>query len=204
MLTTGGVVSTYSALAATVKNPQDTAGAGTIVMQETNSSGSTTSACTSSDGSSNAVTCSTFDKYGGASLQPGGSSSPTTIRIYNTGTIEATAFTLASGTCDLSSNPLGAAGNVCSSLLVSATCTRYSSGSSTGSTGIFADGATLTTIASTTVDLKAKGCSPSPGSAGGTTYTSIAFTVTLSSSAGTEVQGQSAKQQLVWTFTSGS
>ena len=196
-----GAVGTYAAFTAGIKNSADVVGTGDLYMQETDSGGPSSQECTSFDGPGNVLTCSKFNKYGGGALQPGTGTSTSTIRIYNLGTLAPVSFSLTPGACSVTSNPLGTAGNVCDRLLITAMCSRTTNGSAAGSSSLFGSGATLTSIASTAVDLKAsRSCTPASTTWGGNSWTQFTFTVSLDPAAGTEVQGQVAKQQLVWQF----
>jgi hypothetical protein len=193
-----GATGTFSAFTATIQNTTDTAAAASILMQETDAVGTTTTACKSTDNNTgNSSTCATFDKYGGAAtpLTPGGAH-VTTVRIYDTGSMDPSAFTLGPGACTSSGGTTGATGNICSTLTLTLTCTLSTAGASAISVY---SGATLTSIGSTTKDLKALGCLPTKNSG---TYASLQFTVSLPTGADNTVQGQMASQPLTWQFTS--
>lgn len=204
-----GATGTFSALTATVTNTNDTAGTGTIVMQETDGNSTQTGSCRSDSGSGNSTTCAAFNKYGGStSLLPGSGTSTSTIRIFNVGTLPARQFTITPLTCSVpaANNPAGTTGNICDYLTLTLTCTVTSAGSSAAAVQVY-DGtksaASLSKIAANgALDLRtAKACTPPPGPAGGNSYTTFNFSVTLDSSAGNDIQGQTATQQIQWQFT---
>lgn len=192
-----GATGTFSAFTATVTNDTNTAGAGTLVMKETDSSGTTATGCTSTDGTANSSTCSAYNKYGGAALLPGATSPTTTVRISNTGTTDATAFTLTPGTCTKTGGITGATGNICSSLKLTLVCTPFTGGVA-GTAYTAYNLQTLTAIAAAAKDLRTPGCLPPKG---GVNSVSMAFSVTLDANADNTVQGQTASQPLVWQFT---
>lgn len=203
-VTSAGVATTYGAITATVVNTGNSVGTGTLALQETDSSGTATTACTSSDGGSgNSTTCTRFDKLGGGTLAPGDSSPAVVIRLYDIGTLPASAFTASPGSCTVTSNPMGGTGSACDALTLSATCTRYSRGAQMNSSTL-ASNVALSAIANRSLDLKAQSCAPDPTTAGSSTYVEFRFTVSLSAAAGTEVQGQTVKQPIIWQLTAGS
>ncbi|MEJ2860734.1 hypothetical protein [Actinomycetospora flava] len=107
------MTNTFSAFVATITNTNDTAAAGSLILQE---SGATGAPCNSTDGggvSTNTSTCATFNKYGGSTtLVPSNATGTTnnvvtTVSFRNTGTLPATSFTMAFGAC---TQPAPAAG----------------------------------------------------------------------------------------------
>lgn len=180
---------TFSALSAAIQNTADTAGTGTLVMQESNSDGSVL--CTSTDGgsvSTNSATCATINKYGGNLAMVPGQNATTTLSIKNIGTVPASSFSLTGGACVQSNNGTsnGTATNLCDKVNVvikSGTTAIYSgtaTGLATGSTDIF-NKLSITTLA-----------------AGG----SIPLTVsaTIDASVGNTYQGLKISQPMTWTF----
>lgn len=205
-----GATGTFSALTAQINNTANSAGAGSIVMEETDSSGTQSGRCISTAGTSNVYSCTTFNKYGGSTtLKPGDSVNAAnypqmTIRIYNTGSVDASAFTLKPLGCT-HTNPNGTSGDVCAKLRVGLTCTVTTGGSSAAAVTVY-DGtlanSNLNQIAGTAVDLKtAKACTPAKTTSGGNSYTTFAFSVTLDPGADANVMGQVATQELDWQFT---
>ncbi len=187
------MTSSLAAFTASITNSINTAAAGTVIMQEQNSAGTTT--CLSTDGTGNNVTnnsatCSTINKYGGSTTMVPGQTVSTTVTIKNTGTAIVSGFTLAPGACTQSGNVTGSATDLCAKMgvvisqTVGGTTTTVSPASSTMTT--LATGGPLTLTAPV---------------AAGTTIT-YRFDVTLSASAGNTYQGLAVSQPLVWTFTS--
>jgi len=179
---------TFAALAASIQNSVNTAGTGTLVMEEKNSAGTVT--CTSTDGgsvSTNNATCATINKYGGSMAMTPGSTVSTDITIKNTGTTAASSFTVTGGACTQSANGTvnGTATDLCSKLNVvvkSGTTTIYS-GTAAGfatSTDILAKLATTNVAAGASIPIN--------------------ISVTLDSSAGNTYQGLKASQAITWAF----
>lgn len=193
------MTNTLSAFVASITNSNDTAAAGALVLQETGSSGST--ACNSTDGtgnsvSTNASTCTTFNKYGGSTVMVPSNAAgttnnvTTTVNFKNTGTATATAFTMAFGPCTQSNNGTlnGTATDFCAKLHVKV---------SSGATVVQAD-TVASSLANTTVNLPA---ALIPAASSGSTIP-FTFTVYLDSTAGNPYQGLAASQNITWTLSS--
>ena len=96
---------TLSAFTAQITNSTDTAATGSLVMQETGTTGGTGYTCTSTDATpaanninTNAATCATINKYSGSTtLTPGATPTVSTVVLKNTGTVAATTFTVTPG-----------------------------------------------------------------------------------------------------------
>lgn len=185
---------TLAAFTAAITNSNDTAAAGTLVMQEKNSDGTVT--CTSTDATpaanninTNASTCSSINKYGGSTTMVPGAAVTTAVKITNVGTVPANGFTLTPGTCVQGNNgPVnGNATDFCTKLTVTLKETIGTGPQST----VITDRPLATTGAITL------GAPIAPNVT--VTYT---FTVTLAASAGNTYQGLSASQPLTWQFTS--
>ena len=190
-----GATGTLSAFTASITNSSNTAATGSLVMKETDSSGSTI--CLSSSGTNNSNTsCGTIDKYGGTGtgLTPGGTPNITTIRMYNTGTSAVNAFQLAPGTCTKSGSGTG---DLCGQLQLTLTCAPVTGGTA-GTAVTLYNAVALNAL--TTKDIKAASatCVPPTSSSD---YTRFVFTVQLSSGADNTVQAQTVSQPLVWTYT---
>lgn len=193
-----GVTGTFSALTATVINSTNTAGTGSIVLTETDSTGSG-NVCASTSGTDNSYTCVTNNKYGGNLSMTPGQTVPTTVRIYSTGSMTPASFNLTPGACALT-NPNSNTGNICDSLKVSLTCTPYAAGSAGTAVTVYS-AQTLTQINTTGVkDLSA--CKPATSTAGSTTYAKLDFSIQLDTAAGNSVQNQRVTQPLTWQFSS--
>ncbi|MFC5141434.1 hypothetical protein ACFPK1_24570 [Actinomycetospora rhizophila] len=192
------MTNTFAAFVATITNTNDTAAAGSLILQETGPAGSTTAACTSTDGggvSTNSATCATYNKYGGSTtMVPSNATGTTnnvvtTVNFRNTGTLPATAFTMAFGPCTQPTAPVGAgsATDFCTKLHVKVT---------SGATVVQPD-TVASALAGTNVNLPAA-LVPTPGG----TAIPLTFTVYLDQSAGNTYQGLSASQPITWTLTS--
>jgi hypothetical protein len=174
------MTNTLSAFTASITNTTNTAGSGTLAMQETNSDGSII--CNSS--LTGTASCATINKYGGSTtLIPGAAAQTTTIKIKNTGSIAASTFTLTPSACTSTaqSGVTAGSGNLCQKLnvVIKANGTQVYSGTAAGLTAV----QNLTSVAP------------------GTTVT-ITFDVSIDTSADNTIQGLVASQPLTWTFTS--
>lgn len=178
---------TLGAFTASITNNANTAGTGTLTMQETNSDGSIV--CNSTDGGSvntNAANCSTINKYGGSlTMSPNGAPVSTTINIKNTGSEAASAFTLTPGACTQSNNGTvnGSATDFCSKLLVKIV---------SGGTTVY-NGTAAGLASGGVINLNA------PVAAGASVP--FTFTTSIDPTAGNTYQGLAASQPLTWTFS---
>ncbi|MGN6406662.1 hypothetical protein [Sinomonas sp.] len=181
----GSMSPAVAAFTASITNSANTAGSGTISLQE--SSGS--SVCSSTDGggiSTNSATCSTINKYGGDLAMLPGDSTATTVTLTNTGSASISAFTLTPGTCTQSANGSvsGRATDFCSKLqlqIVSGASTVFS-----GTADTFSSAPPISLV--------------TPLNAGDSQ--SYTFTVTLDSSADNTYQGLKASQPITWSASS--
>jgi len=180
---------TFSALAASIQNTVNTAGSGTLTMQEADSTGLVL--CNSTDGgsvSTNSATCATINNYGGNLNMVPGQTVTTTVTVKNTGTVPASAFSLAGGTCVQANNGSvnGTATDMCAKiqLLVKSGTTTIYTGTATG----FA-----------TANLNINSLIASPSVAPGTSVP-LSFAVTLDSAAGNTYQGLKVTQPMTLTF----
>ena len=113
------VSGTLSGFTASITNDTNTAGTGTLLMQESNGAGtvfcySNGVNANSAVGASNSNTCSTINKLGGdqtngLNLAPGLNSTTTTVKIKNAGSLAASQFTLTPSSCTQSNNTGNAA-----------------------------------------------------------------------------------------------
>ena len=189
------MTNTLSAFIATIVNTNDTAAAGSVVLQETNSDASTTCSSDSTNVSTNSSNCATINKYGGSTTMvptnAAGTSNlvTTTVNFKNTGSSAATAFTMGFGACAQSTNGAnnGTATDYCSKLHVKVM---------SGTTVIQAD-STAAAIASTTVTIPVAKI-PDVNSGSTVPFT---FTTYLDTSAGNTYQGLSASQPITWTLS---
>ncbi|KQO64298.1 hypothetical protein [Curtobacterium sp. Leaf261] len=181
---------TLSGFAASITNSSNSAGSGTVIMQEQNAGASVT--CLSTDGgsvSTNSATCSTINKFGGSTTMTPGNTVNTAITIKNTGTAAASTFTLTPGSsCTQSNNGSanGTATDVCAKMNLVIT---------SGSTTVFSG-----TLASFAGAAASAFTMPAAPAAGGSVP--FNFAVTLNSSAGNTYQGLAAAVPMTWTFTS--
>ena len=178
-----GMSPTFSAFTAQITNDTNNASAGTLIMEESTTVGSVTTTCKSTDGGSvitNAATCSTINKYGGANLAPGGTAT-TTVVIKNSGNLTPASFSLTPAGCTQTGTIAGSAADICTkmTLVLKQDSTQIYSGTLLA----FAPAAkTLTTVA--------------PGAT--STFT---FQITFGDiSLGNTYQGLTANQSLVWKF----
>lgn len=187
---------TFSAFTASITNNTNTASAGSLIMQETDSAGATT--CLSTSGTNNSyATCSTINKYGGVTnqLTPGGTPNVTTVRMYNTGTTAVNAFTLAPGTCTKTGSGTG---DLCGQALLTLTCAPVTGG--TVGTPVTLYSAVALNALGASKDIKAASATCVPPTSS-TNYVQFTFSVQLSNAADNTVQSQTVSQPLVWTYT---
>lgn len=171
------------AFQASITNNTNTAGVGTLAMQEDgkDSSGATAT-CKSGD---TTATCSTINKYGGKLTMIPGEKADTSITITNTGSITPSTFTLAPGTCIQSAVAGAAVTGSASDLCAHVTITVTQDGKTTvysGPAANFTGARALTVVA--------------PGAT-----STFAFTTTIDSSIDSNYEGLQISQPLVWTFT---
>lgn len=179
----------FSSVAAVISDLASGAGTGSLVMQESTSAGSLN--CSSLDGgsiSANASTCATISSFGGT-LVPGQTATET-ITLSNVGTVPASSFTLAAGSCGQAADgPVhGDAQDLCDRIRLSIT-----SGGSPIFDGTAAELSGRTLDVLTALDLSAF---PSGRSV------PIRVASTLDPRAGNDYQGLSVTQALQWTFAS--
>ena len=183
-----GMSPTFSAFTAQITNSTNTAGAGSLVMEEKNSAGTVT--CLSTDGgsvSTNSATCSTINKYGGDVAMYPGETVTTSITIKNVGLSDATTFMLTPGACVQSNN--GTVNGTATDL-----CTKVKLLIKSGSTTLYTGTAAAFTTAVNINTLLAQA-----SVAAGATVP-ISFAVTLDSTAGNTYQGLKVTQPLTWNF----
>ena len=181
---------TFAALSAAIQNSVDTAGAGTLIMEEKLG---TTTTCLSTDGNTvatNSATCSSINKYGGDLDMAPGKSKVVDITIKNAGSVPAASFSLQGGACAQSTNGTtnGGASDVCS---------KYNVVIKSGSTTIYTG--TAAGFASQNLNI-VQLLGNNPIAAGATVP--FTFTVTLDANAGNAYQGMKISQPMTWTFGS--
>ncbi|QHK19763.1 hypothetical protein GU243_08505 [Pseudarthrobacter psychrotolerans] len=181
---------TLSGFAASITNSANTAGSGTLVMQE-QSTGTAPVTCTSNSGAggvgTNTATCATINKFGGSTVLVPGNMVSTDITIKNIGTANAGTFALTPGAaCTQSNNGAvnGTATDLCAKLKVVITA---------GGTSIF--NGTAATLAG------APAISITPAPAAGVSVP-VNIKVTLDAAADNTYQGLAASLPLTWAFAS--
>ena len=197
------MTNTFSAFTAAITNTNDTAAAGTLILQESNPAGvilcnsndTTGTGNTANSINTNSANCASFNKYGGSTVMVPSATGATptntvstTVTFKNTGTAAATAFTLAGGTCTQVNNGAinGSANDFCGKLRVVVT---------SGATAVYAG--TAAALATATVTIPTALIPVAGGPA-----VPFTFQVYLDSTAGNTYQGLGATQPLVWTLTS--
>ena len=179
-----GMTPTFSAFTAQILNDTNTAGSGTLVMEESNAAGTVT--CNSASGgvSTNSATCSTINKYGGDLAMIPGKTVTTVINIKNAGSVTASTFSLTPGTCTQATNGTvnGTATDLCKKIKLVIT---------SGSTTVYNGTADAFTAA---VSL------PVPVASG--VSVPFSFSVTLDNTVSNAYQGLKVSQPLTWNFQS--
>lgn len=178
---------TFSAITAQIVNNDNTAGTGTLTMQESDGK----STCNSTDGgsiSTNSATCSSINKFGGDLAMSPSDTSKTSITVKNTGTIDAASFTLQGGACTQAVN--GSTGGTATDL-----CAKYDIVIKSGTSTVYSG--TAAALAGQTIDLLAL-LGKTSVAAGETMPLTIE--ATLNASAGNAYQGLKISQPLTWTF----
>jgi len=186
-----GMTPTLGAFTASIVDAMNSAGAGTVVMQERDSSGTITCLSTDEGGLAvNAASCSAMNRYGGdMGMRPGDSAVVVTY-IRNIGTIAASSFSLTPGVCVQSATGTfsGSATDFCSKIAVSIT-----SGSST----IF--GGTAATLGGVgTIDVLSR-LGLARVEAG--QQTPLTVTTTMDPTVDNSYQGLRVSQPMTWTFS---
>ena len=183
---------TLSGFAASITNSSNTAGSGTLIMQEQNAGATVT--CLSTDGrsvSTNSATCSTINKFGGSTTMTPGNTVNTAISIKNTGTAAASTFTLNPGaTCTQSTNGSARQRHRDRPLRQDEPGHHVRPRTTAPSSGTLASFKGAAASAFTMPQARAAGAS-----------FPFNFAVTLDSSAGNTYQGLAASVPMTWTFT---
>jgi hypothetical protein len=196
VLAVNGTLSSWTA--AILTNDSNTAdSAASVVLKEAgpDSAGNPTT-CTTSGQASNTYTCSTINKYGNGgvkatgltALKPGDSVS-TQVTLTNTGSTDASVFTLTPGLCSSvynsgsqNGNTPAGADDLCTQLEVAVTCT----------------GSTLTVAATPLTTFNSSGpYTLTTGLASGASAT-CTFTVSLPGGTPANYSGQTVTQALAW------
>lgn len=180
-----GINGTLSAWTASITNTADTAGTGSLAMEEDGPGG--TPICRSTDAT---ASCSTINKYGGNLAMIPGQTVTTIITIRNTGTVPAATFTLLGGTCTQTppAAPVGPpiVGNLCAQLQVQITGSTAPTAVFTGTPAALNSGGAITLT--------------QPIAPGGSEQ--FTFAVTVPSTTNETFEGIAISQPLTWTFTS--
>lgn len=187
-----GISPSFAAFTASITNSANTAGSGSLAMQELNNGGTVTCNSDSSGNvSTNTATCATINKYGGNLNMIPGQTVTTAISIKNTGTVPATAFTLTPAACVQAAN--GSLAGTATDL-----CTKMNLVVMSGTKEVYSG--TLAAFNASGINLLSKiGISSVPS---GTTVP-FSFAVTLDATNATNsVAGLKVSQPMTWTFTS--
>ena len=186
-----GMTPTFGAFTASIFGDVNNAGTGTIVMQETDSSGTITCLSTDEGGLAvNAASCSAMNRYGGDQVMHPGASAAIVTYIQDVGTVAASSFSLTPGAClqSVTGTPSGSATGFCSKFAVSIT---------SGSATIFSGTAeTLSQVGTIDVLSQLGLAKVQPG-------IPITFTVTttMDPTVDNSYQGLKVSQPLTWTFS---
>ena len=183
-----GMTPTFSAFSASIQNSTNTAGTGTLVMEEKLGSSTT---CLSTDGgsiNSNSATCASINKYGGDLGMAPNETATTTITIKNAGTVDASSFSFVPGACTQSTNGTvsGSATDLCAQTTVTITANGKS---------VFTGTAAALGTSGTTDMLSKLTTTSVPA---GTTVT-VVFTVKVGA-VGNTYQGLKISQPMTWSF----
>lgn len=187
LILAAGVEGTISGFTASINNTTDTAGSGTILLEEDQGATACLSSASGTVTAANAGTCATINKFGGNLTMVPGQTVTANISIKNNGSVTPASFTLTPSACTQSPNgPVnGTATDFCAKVDVT-----IKSGTTTIFTG------TAASLASGGVITLPSALLPAPG-------TSIPFTFTaqLDPSADNTYQGLAASEPLLWSFT---
>jgi hypothetical protein len=186
-----GMTPTLGAFSAAITGDANSAGAGTIVMQEMDSTGTITCLSTDEGGvSTNSASCPGINRYGGSVGMSPGDSAVVVTYIRNVGTIAASAFSLTPGGCLQSATgpSSGSATDLCSKIAVSIT-----SGSSTIFSGT---AATLGGVGTIDVLSRLGLARVQPG-----LQTTFTVTTTMDPTVDNSYQGLRVSQPMTWTFS---
>ena len=186
-----GMTPTFSSFTASISSDMNSAGTGTIVMQEMDSSGTITCLSTDEGGLAvNAASCSTMNKYGGDMGMVPGDSVVVVTYIRNVGTVAAASFSLTPGVCLQSATGTrpGSATDFCSRISVSITSDAAT---------IFS-GTAETLGAAGTIDVLSRlGLARvEPGQ-----QAPLTVTTTMDPAVDNSYQGLKVSQPLTWTFS---
>lgn len=185
-----GMSPTFAAFSASIANSTNTAGTGTLIMEEKNQAGTVT--CLSTDGggvSTNSATCATINKYGGNLAMIPGQTVTTTVTIKNTGTVDASSFSFAPSACTQSTN--GTVSGTATDLCAKTTVTIAANGQP-----VYA-GTALALGTGGTINMLTKlGTTSVPAS----NVTTVVFAVKLDATMGNTYQGLQLSQPMTWTF----
>lgn len=171
---------TLSAFTQAFLHPTNTVSSKSISIQETDSSGTASTSCTTT--SPGVTSCTNPDLYGNQVLKPGETSSTQTISFKNTGTAAPTSFSVKGGTC--TTNPSSGAA-LCNQLVVYMTWRGAD---------FLSDGTTPNALAANSQTI------PNPPAAG--ERFELTVKVKLPSNATDDTSGVTLTQPLTFTFSS--
>jgi hypothetical protein len=181
---------TFSTFTASIAATANSAGAGTIVMQEKDSTGTITCLSTDEGGvSSNTASCPGINRYGGSVGMRPGESAVVVTYIQNVGTAAASSFSLTPGPCAQSAT--GAVSGTATDL-----CSRIAVSIMSGPTTIFT-GTAAALGGAGAIDVLSRLGLPKYQSG-----LQVTFTVTTKVDAGVDnsYQGLKVTQPMTWTF----
>ena len=187
LILAAGVEGTISGFTASINNTTDTAGSGTILMEEDQGATTCLSSASGTVTAANAGTCATINKFGGNLTMVPGQIVTASISIKNNGSVTPATFSLTPSACTQSANGTvnGTATDFCAKLDVT-----IKSGTTTVFTG------TAASLASGGVITPPSALLPAPGAS-----IPFTFTVQLDPSADNTYQGLAASEPLLWSFT---
>ncbi|MGI6612046.1 MAG: hypothetical protein ACOX0Z_00505 [Candidatus Nanosyncoccaceae bacterium] len=213
LVITGGLMSllvafsltpTFAGMVAAIKNTDNSASTGTVILVETGpDSGGSSTTCSSTSGSGNSYDCITINKFGNNGvdtlLSPGGSNS-TTINLKNTGNLSAAKIAVVAGECleDGSTAP-ASPGSICDMVDITITA----GGQQIFPTAALPGAKTVRdfyTAAASGLDFStATGVLTALNGTGGV---DVVITTTLKSTAGAPFQGKEISQAITWQIES--
>lgn len=175
---------TLGAYSAQITNSGNTAGSGGLTMSESQIvDGQPTNTHNTAEGENNTISVSDINKYGGNLKMVPGDTQTTTVQFKNTGSVDASAFTLNFGNCTVTGQDAGE-NSLCDVLQVTV---------QTGGTTL-TENTTPTALAGQSFDIA------EPMAVGATKNFDI--TVTLpKGTTDTSIMDQQISQNLVWTLS---
>jgi hypothetical protein len=196
-----GTSGALSGFTASINNSANTIGSGTLLMSETQGGTTCLSSAAGTVTVANAGTCSTINKFGGATaIVPGGAVQTSTVTITNTGTAPANSFTLTPAGCNQVNNGTtnGTATDFCAKVNITVSddtntkCVYPAAAVACAATPTSAGN--LTGLGTSAINLTAP---LAPGAS-----RNFTFKLQLDSTATNAYQGLAANEALLWSFAS--